>query len=228
MASREKQKRKQLKQLRQDAQQLWADQQHLWSDQQRLLNRANDVARIAWPHAAEFAKTKVGPTATTLFEERVKPVVGRSATVGAAAGKAAASTAKDALVGTVVPAVSSAAAAALNLAGEATDRLGFTGDTAQNLAKSLGGVTKEGHKADRKAAIKVAAGAVAAKGASKAAKAKVKSGGGLGVGGTIGILLGLAAVAGIAYAIWQTLRADDDLWVADDEPDTTTPTTPAA
>jgi hypothetical protein len=228
MASREKQKQKQLKQLRQDAQQLWADQQQLWGDQQRLLNRANDVARIAWPHAAEFAKTKVGPTAATLYEERVKPVVGKVAPVGAAAGKAAASTAKDAVLGTVVPAVSSAAAAALSLAGEATDRLGFTGDTAQSAAKALGGITKQGHKADRRAALKVAAGAAAAKGASKAAKAKS---GGPGVGGTIGIVLAVAAVAGIAYAVWQTLRADDDLWVADDEPDTaapTTPTTPAA
>lgn len=227
MVSRDKQKQKQLKRLRQDAQQLWSDQQQLWSDQQRLLDRANLVARVAWPHAAEFAKDRVGPTAATLLEERVLPVVSKGAVVGATAGKAAASTARDAVFGTVVPAMSSAAAAALTLAGEATDRLGFTGDTAQNAAKVLGGVTKKGHKADRRAAMKVAAGAVAAKGATKVAKAKAGSGG-VGVGGTIGIVLGVAAMAGIGYAVWQTLRADDDLWVADDEPDTTTPSTPAA
>jgi len=214
MASREKQ----LKRLKKDAQQLW-------NDQQELLDRANDVARAAWPHATAFAKDRVGPTAATLYEERVKPVVGRVAPVGAAAGKVAASTAKDAVLGTVVPAVSSAAAAALSLAGEATDRLGFTGDTAQGAAKALGAVTKQGHKADRRAAAKVAASAAAAKGAAKAAKAKS---GGPGIGGTIGILLGIAAIAGIAYAVWQTLRADDDLWVADDEPDTGAPTTPSA
>jgi hypothetical protein len=228
MVSSDKQKQKQLKRLRQDAQQLWSDQQQLWSDQQRLLNRANLVARVAWPHATEFAKGRVGPTAATLLEERVMPVVSKGAAVGATAGKAAASTAKDAVFGTVVPAVSSAAAAALTLAGQATDRLGFTGDTAQNAAKVLGGVTKQGHKADRRAALKVAAGAVAAKGATKAAKAKAGSNG-VGVGGTIGILLGVAAIAGIGYAVWQTLRADDDLWVADDETDTPPPpVTPAA
>ena len=31
--------------------------------------------------------------------------------------------------------------------------------------------------------------------------------------------LALLALAGIGYAVWQTLRADDDLWVADDEPE---------
>lgn len=225
MVSSQKQKQKQLKRLRQDAQQLWSDQQQLWNDQQRLLNRANLVARVAWPHATEFAKDRVGPRATSLLEERVLPVVSKGAVVGATAGKAAASTAKDAVFGTVVPAVSSAAAAALTLAGQATDRLGFTGDTAQNAAKGLGAVTKQGHKADRRAALKVAAGAVAAKGATKAAKAKAGSNG-VGVGGTIGILFGVAAIAGIGYAVWQTLRADDDLWVADDETDTPSPTTP--
>ena len=28
--------------------------------------------------------------------------------------------------------------------------------------------------------------------------------------------IGLVAVAGIAYAAWQTLRADDELWVSDE------------
>jgi hypothetical protein len=28
---------------------------------------------------------------------------------------------------------------------------------------------------------------------------------------------GVIAVAGIGYAVWQTFRADDELWVADDE-----------
>lgn len=36
-----------------------------------------------------------------------------------------------------------------------------------------------------------------------------------GFGGTVGTILGIAALAGIAYAVWQTFRADDELWVAD-------------
>lgn len=215
MASREKQ----LKRLKKDA-------LRLWSDQQELLNRANTVARDALPYATEYAKGKVGPTASTLIAARVVPSVGKGAALGAAAGKAAASTARDALVGTVVPALSSVASAALSLADEASGRLGVPGDGAKKVAAALGGVTKQGEKSRQKAALKIAAGATAAKGAAKAAKgagtaAKAARSGGIGVGGTIGILLVLTALAGIGYAIWQTLRADDDLWVADDEVDTT-------
>ena len=39
---------------------------------------------------------------------------------------------------------------------------------------------------------------------------------GIGAGGVIAIVLGVAAAAGVLYAAWQTLRADDELWVADD------------
>jgi hypothetical protein len=35
-------------------------------------------------------------------------------------------------------------------------------------------------------------------------------------GGVIAIVLGVVAAAGVLYAAWQTLRADDELWVADD------------
>lgn len=39
---------------------------------------------------------------------------------------------------------------------------------------------------------------------------------GLGVGSVVAIILGAAAAVGVLYAAWQTLRADDELWVADD------------
>jgi hypothetical protein len=39
---------------------------------------------------------------------------------------------------------------------------------------------------------------------------------GIGAGGVIAIILGVAAAVGVLYAAWQTLRADDELWVADD------------
>ena len=32
----------------------------------------------------------------------------------------------------------------------------------------------------------------------------------------LNLLFGVAAAVGVAYAAWQTLRADDELWVADD------------
>ena len=48
----------------------------------------------------------------------------------------------------------------------------------------------------------------------KPAPAPVKKG--IGAGGVIAIILGVAAAVGVLYAAWQTLRADDELWVADD------------
>ncbi|MEC5151661.1 hypothetical protein [Cryobacterium sp. GrIS_2_6] len=41
---------------------------------------------------------------------------------------------------------------------------------------------------------------------------------GPGAGAYIALGVALAAAAGVAYAVWQTFRADDELWVADDEP----------
>lgn len=37
------------------------------------------------------------------------------------------------------------------------------------------------------------------------------------IGTVIAVTAGVAAAAGVAYAVWQTFRADDELWVADDE-----------
>lgn len=45
---------------------------------------------------------------------------------------------------------------------------------------------------------------------------------GMGAGTYIAIGVGLAAAVGVAYAVWQTFRADDELWVADDEAERTT------
>ena len=38
-----------------------------------------------------------------------------------------------------------------------------------------------------------------------------------GAGTYIALGIGIAAAVGVAYAVWQTFRADDELWVADDE-----------
>jgi ABC-type transporter Mla subunit MlaD len=53
-----------------------------------------------------------------------------------------------------------------------------------------------------------------------------------GPGRFILMTVGMVALAGVAYAAWQTLRSDDDLWVGDeadgfDEP-TPTPSAPSA
>ena len=40
---------------------------------------------------------------------------------------------------------------------------------------------------------------------------------GMGAGTYFALGLAVVAAAGVAYAVWQTFRADDELWVADDE-----------
>ncbi|MFC5930620.1 hypothetical protein D6T64_16505 [Cryobacterium melibiosiphilum] len=42
---------------------------------------------------------------------------------------------------------------------------------------------------------------------------------GPGVGSYLAIGFAVVAAVGVAYAVWQTFRADDELWVADDELD---------
>lgn len=37
------------------------------------------------------------------------------------------------------------------------------------------------------------------------------------VGGTVAIVLGIAAAAGVGYVLWQAFRTDDDLWIAPEE-----------
>ena len=59
------------------------------------------------------------------------------------------------------------------------------------------------------------------RGAAPAAVVAVTAKKGIGIGGWIGIGIGVLAAGAIAYAVWQTLRADDDLWVEDEEADET-------
>jgi len=43
------------------------------------------------------------------------------------------------------------------------------------------------------------------------------------LGTIIGVGVGVAALAGVAYAVWQTFRSDDELWVADEPASTSNP-----
>lgn len=207
---------KQVKQLKKDAQRLWADQQ-------ALLTRANGLGRSASPHVQRYARGRldqVVPGATTLVTDKVAPVVGKA---GKAAGLYAASTGKDALTGVLLPAITSATAAAVALTEEAGNRLGLPDSVVEQgkkVTSRLDAATKAGHKSGAKGGAKLRAAAKAGGAAAKHASKRSGSSKGLGVGGVIGILLGVGLLAGIGYAVWQTLRADDDLWVADE--DTTT------
>lgn len=206
--------KKQVKRLKKDA-------QRLWRDQQALLGRANGVARDAFPHAHHFAGSVYG--------DRVLPSLKKGQVAGTAAGRYVGSTARDAVQGTLVPAVTSAVVAALALAEEGGKRIG-AGDSAlvgqaRDTAKRLGKVTSSGQRSQVKAATKMKAAAKAGRAAAKLGSKRVQKAAGqrsgVGRGGVVGIILGLGLLAGIGYAVWQTLRADDDLWVADEDPEIT-------
>lgn len=67
--------------------------------------------------------------------------------------------------------------------------------------------------------VKDALAKVGQKGSDLGSKVGIKQEKSSGPGRYILIVVGLVAVAGVAYAAWQTLRADDELWVSDDSDD---------
>jgi hypothetical protein len=52
----------------------------------------------------------------------------------------------------------------------------------------------------------------------RAALAKTQAKKSAPVGAYVAIGFGIVAAVGLGYALWQTLRADDELWIAEDEP----------
>jgi len=96
---------------------------------------------------------------------------------------------RERLVDDVFPAVSSALGSALAILEAAKN---------PDVRAALGRATSAGRSVAARAGI----------GKEKAAP---------GPGRYILIGVGIVAAAGIAYAAWQTLRADDDLWIDDDE-----------
>ncbi|AAT88119.1 hypothetical protein Lxx00150 [Leifsonia xyli subsp. xyli str. CTCB07] len=95
-------------------------------------------------------------------------------------------------MGDVIPAVGTAVGTALSVVdhARAARSAAFTGD-----------VRRAGRELTRRASV-----------------AKQRSG--PGAGGVIAIGLGVITAAGLLYAVWQTFRADDELWVSDEEPTT--------
>ena len=193
----------------------------LWGDQKEVLEHASQVVREARRQAANYAREEVSPRVRDSFDHTVKPAVA----TGVTATKTAVTSTKERITDDIVPAVTSALGSALAVIEVAKD------DKLREALKSVGEVSdKVGQKVSTasstvsKQATKV--GVKAAKVGSKAAQAGVKAGVKAGVvkqqkstGPGRYILIGVivVAIAGVVYAAWQTLRADDDLWIDEDE-----------
>ena len=120
----------------------------------------------------------------------------------------------------VRPAAQSAANTAGQYAGAARDR--FVGGVIPAVGSAIGTALSV---VDHARAARTAAYNGDFKKAAKQLTKKPKAAShesGPGAGTVVAAVFGVIAAVGLLYAVWQTFRADDELWVADEEPTTTT------
>jgi len=172
----------------------------LWESQQVLVGEAATVAREAGRQLGNYNREHIAPAVQANYEKYAAPYVDKGV-----------KTAQQVFSDRVVPAAGAVVGSALSVWDAAND-------TRSKLAAGRGlpdfdALAKKAQKNSKKASQKLSAQLAAA----SAPKKK-----GVGAGGVIALILGAAAAIGVIYAAWQTLRADDELWVADDplrEPD---------
>jgi hypothetical protein len=160
-------------------------------EQREVLDHANKVLHEARRQLGNYAKDDVAPKFKGAYDEHLRPRVAGSL----AGARAAATVGRARIADDVIPAVSGAIGSTLAVLEASKD------PRVRDAVKKAGKATKK---------------------YSKQATKKVRpASSSSGPGKWILLSLGLAAVAAIGYAAWQTLRADDDLWiedVADDAP----------
>ena len=160
----------------------------LLGEQRKVLEHANAILAEARSNAADAARKDIAPRVQNAIDNGIRPAVA----TGVHAATSAAQNASHRFQTEVVPGLVSTAGSVLSVVDLAKD------PRVQKLVKDA---QKKGGSAKKAAAKYVPA----------AQKKK-----GIGFGGVALIIVGVVAVAGAAYAAYQTLRADDDLWVADD------------
>ncbi|MGU3410599.1 DNA helicase [Microbacterium sp. M1A1_1b] len=159
----------------------------LLGEQRKVLEHANEILADARSHAADAARKDIAPRVQHAIDNGVRPAVA----TGVHAATSAAQTASHRFQTEVIPGLMSTAGSVMSV-----------GDLAKDPR-----VKKLVKKAQKK-------GKQAKKAAAKYTPGHQKQG--IGFGGVALIVVGVVAIAGAAYAAYQTLRADDDLWVADD------------
>lgn len=164
----------------------------LWESQQTLASEAAGVAREAGRQLGNFGREQVGPAVTGTYNRYAAPYVGRGVQASRRIVNEAVIPATGALVG--------GAMSVWDAANDTRARLaaGRGLPDAATYRQRAGKYGRQATKAlsDRFAVPEPRTGPSA--------------------GAVIAIVLGALAAAGVLYAAWQTLRADDELWVADD------------
>ncbi|KQS09888.1 hypothetical protein DEJ13_00055 [Curtobacterium sp. MCLR17_007] len=160
----------------------------LLGEQRKVLEHANEILADARSHAADAARKDIAPRVQHAIDNGVRPAVA----TGVHAATSAAQSASHRFQTEVIPGLVSTAGSVMSVGDLAKD---------PRVKKLVKNAQKKSKKARKTAAKYVPSG-------------HKKQG--LGFGGVALIVVGVVAVAGAAYAAYQTLRADDDLWVADD------------
>jgi hypothetical protein len=183
--------RKRKKELRK----LQVQANNLWESQQVLVGEAATIAREAGRQLGHFGREQIVPGVQAGYGRYAAPYVDKSKQFS-----------RHILTDTVVPTAGAVVGSAMSVWDAANDtrsRLaagkGFALPDASTYAKKA---DKYGAQATKRLAAKLSVLEPPKKG--------------IGAGGVIAIILGVAAAVGVLYAAWQTLRADDELWVADD------------
>ncbi|MEN2738615.1 DNA helicase [Microbacterium sp. X-17] len=182
--------RKRKKELRQ----LQNQAARLWEAQQVIAGEAGGVAREAGRQLGNYHREHVVPAAQAAYDRYAAPHVDRGVRYS-----------QQVLTEKVIP-------TAGVLMGSALSAWDAAGETRARLAAGRGIELPDAKKYAKKAEKY---GAKAASRFAQYVPVPVEKKG-IGAGGVIAIILGVAAAVGILYAAWQTLRADDELWVADD------------
>ena len=163
----------------------------LWDDQKQLLDHANRVATEARRQASRYAREEVSPRIRDKYDDTLGPVVSSArsaAESGIAGARSVANNTRHRITDDVIPGVTSALGTALAAIEIAKNhQLRDAFDRATRIGNGVG--------------IRVGLTQPKPKG---------------GPGKYILIGVGVVAFAAVAYAAWQTLRADDELWVEEE------------
>jgi hypothetical protein len=169
----------------------------LWESQQVLVGEAATVAREAGRQLGNYNREHITPTVQANYEKYAAPYVDKSV-----------KTAQQVFNDKLVPAAGAVVGSAMSVWDAANDtrsKLAAGRGVSVDLDALSRAAQKNGKKATKKLQAQLAA-----------ASQPVQKKSGMSAGGVIALLLGIAAAVGVVYAAWQTLRADDELWVADD------------
>jgi hypothetical protein len=165
----------------------------LWEQQQEIWDRASAVAKEARRQMGHARREEIAPRMLRGYETVLRP--------GVTATGRLAQAAKERVVNDVIPSVGSAIGAAMSIADHAREA----------RVRAM-----QGHS---RAAVKKMSPCRA-----KQLKLSTDTRSGF-VGHHTGAYLaagvGVALAIGLGYSVWQTFRADDELWIADDGEDLT-------